>query len=220
MADAGRLQPDDRLLNAVDRASTTAAQVLPGLVATDRQPRVRRSRTSDRLAAQPSEARPKAQRTPLPLPPTTSEPADPAAAPVPPTTGQPIAKRAPAWAIALLIAAILFAVGSIAAVVASATHEEAAPVQADGRWTLATLPQRGGPWTIEVLPAEVVIRAPDGTTQSCSWSLMTRDAQRCILRLERPHPAFGERLVFTTRDGRPAMSIADSIVPAEHIPPL
>lgn len=216
LADAGRLQPDDRLLNAIDRSSTSAAQVLPGLVATDRQPRVRRSRTSDRLAAQSAEARPKAQRTPLPLPATTA-PGDTA---MQPDADGSAAKRAPAWAIVMLVAAVLFVVVSIASVVISAMREQPAPVQADGRWTLATLPQRGGPWTIEVLPAEIVIRAPDGGMRSSGWSLHARDAQRCILRLERPHPVLGERLVFTTRDGKPAMMIADSTVPAEHIPPL
>jgi hypothetical protein len=99
-------------------------------------------------------------------------------------------------------------------------QDQAAPILPNGHWAMAGPPPPGGSWSIDVLADDVVISAPDGSQHRCAWSLITRDDQRCTIRLERPHPVLGELLLFNRLGGRPAVSLPDGSVLTEHVLPL
>jgi hypothetical protein len=211
LAEAGRLRPEDRLLDTASRMPSTAAQLIPGLVGTNSQARVRRTRTSDRLPAQST--------APKPKPAEAEQQVSAAVAPDAVQGGKPPSRRR-LWRMLLLAAAAVGAAITLATLVLSLRQPEVAVLVPDGRWTLAGLPRYGGPWSIDVAPAGIAIRSPDGSTQVCTWSITERDEQHCIVRLDQAHPVLGTQLVFVIRSTGPALSVPDGDIPAEHIPPL
>lgn len=203
LAELGRLQPDDRILDAATCAATTAGELLPGLVRSGSEARVRRRSTSDRLSAQSGAPSPHRMRTPLP-----GQPA--------PVESAPAVRRPPAaWSVALVaVAAVFLAAVAVRHFVRPAVPPP--PLLHVGIWQTLVGEGRTDVWRIVVSGDAVSIVAPDGQLHASPVALVASDDQRCVLELASPHPLLGARLVLTGV----AVGCALGELPAEHVPPL
>lgn len=212
LAEMGRLQADERILDAVTSDATTAGELLPGIARTGTEARIRRRSTSDRLPAQSEAPRPCSARTPLPEAPSAPS-ADDAPAPSPPAAAR---RRPAAWSVALVIAAGVFLAVAAVRLASDAARHPAQPLLPAGVWQARAATGPSAAWRIEVAAEAIAIIAADGRRHESAIAGMAADDARCVVELSSPHPVLGRRLVLTET----AVGSDLGELPAQHAPPL